>query len=146
MRATNGAPNHGQLSRKKRPSLATQSTRRHRFTNVIGTSALPPLATEERTWKIGTDGPQGDMALPRLYKHQPRLGSLFRHPPPLPHLDHNPAAYPSLDDASASLYDTRQIDLAGYRGELAGAEIGCQSLPRHSPPFQRTHHGVNADE
>src|SRR5262249_58086581 len=75
-------------------------------------NTIPPIATKERTSICVAKGPQGDMALRRLYKHQPRLGSLFRHPPPLPNLDHNPPAYPSLDDASASLYDTRQIDLA----------------------------------
>ena len=63
-----------------------------------------------------------------------------------PDFDYNSIAYASFDDPPAGVHYPRQIDLAGHRGEFARLHVGRQSLPSLPPPFQRTHHGIDADE
>src|SRR5262249_35256500 len=101
----------------------------------------PPVPSR----KVRRESYPNTCAAPQL-SHVMPVRAVRHASPPLPNLDHDAAAYPSLDDAPAGLYDARQIDLASHLGELARAEIGCQSLPGLLPPFQRTHHGINADE
>src|SRR5215813_14102904 len=45
------------LARPRENPFSTASVQSRRFANVTSTSGLPPLATEERTSQIGSDGP-----------------------------------------------------------------------------------------